>query len=132
MKPRRFLRTNHLLLSVSVAAALLGAQPAAAALTGPDVSNWQHPNGNAIDWAQVRSAGNSFAFVKATEGPTGYYQNPYFYSDWAGVRAAGMVRGAYHFARPEFSAVDQAHYFISVIGASSQPGDLPPALDLEQ
>jgi lysozyme len=132
MKPRRFPRTNHLLLSVSVAATLLGAQPAAAALTGPDVSSWQHPNGNAIDWAQVRSAGNSFAFVKATEGPTGYYQNPYFASDWAKARAAGLIRGAYHFARPQYPAVDQANYFISLVGNRSSPGDLPPVLDLEQ
>jgi lysozyme len=118
-------------LWIAATLVLIGGLPATA-LSGPDVSSWQHPNNVGINWSQVRGSGQSFAFVKATEGPTGYYQNPYFYSDWAGVRAAGMVRGAYHFARPEFSAVDQAHYFISVIGASSQPGDLPPALDLEQ
>jgi lysozyme len=119
-----------LLVSVAATLVLVGAQPAAA-LGGPDVSSWQHPNGTGINWGQVRASGMSFAFVKATEGPPGYYQNPYFYSDWAGVRAVGMVRGAYHFARPQYSATAQANFFISVIGASSQPGDLPPALDLE-
>jgi lysozyme len=124
------IRLKVLLVSVAATLALVGAQPAAA-LSGPDVSSWQHPNGTGINWGQVRASGMSFAFVKATEGPSGYYQNPYFYSDWAGVRAVGMVRGAYHFARPQYSATNQANFFISVIGASSQPGDLPPALDLE-
>ena len=132
MRQRRSLRLKLVLLSVSAAVALLAAQPAAAALTGPDVSSWQHTSGASIDWGQVRAAGQSFAFVKATEGPTGYYQNPYFASDWANIRAAGLIRGAYHFARPEFSAIDQANYFISVVGAGASPGDLPPVLDLEQ
>src|SRR5512135_2931413 len=38
---------------------------------GPDVSGWQHPAGAAINWAKVRAAGASFAFVKVSEG-TGY------------------------------------------------------------
>jgi hypothetical protein len=33
---------------------------------GPDVSGWQHPAGGGINWAAVRGAGASFAFVKAT------------------------------------------------------------------
>jgi lysozyme len=76
----------------------------AEAATGPDVSNFQHPNGAAIDWGQVRSAGHTFAFVKASEGPVGgggYYTNGWFKSDWAGAGGAGLYRGAYHFARPQ-------------------------------
>ena len=104
-------------------------------LSGPDVSSWQHPNGASVDWNQVRASGKSFAFVKATEGPSGYYTNPYFTADWAGIRAAGMYRGAYHFARPALptasSAQDQANFFISTLGNTRERGDLPPALDLE-
>jgi lysozyme len=110
---------------------LLGADSATAALSGPDVSSWQHPGGAGIDWGQVRGSGQTFAFVKATEGPTGFYQNPYFTSDWGAIRGANLIRGAYHFARPEFSASDQANYFASVIGSLNEPGDLPPVLDLE-
>ncbi len=109
----------------------------AEATSGPDVSNYQHPNGAPINWTQVRNAGHIFAYVKATEGPSsagGYYTNPYFASDWAGIGAAPMYRGAYHFARPQYplsSAVLQARYFVSVTGSMHGYGDLPPVLDLE-
>jgi GH25 family lysozyme M1 (1,4-beta-N-acetylmuramidase) len=106
--------------------------PALAAFIGPDVSSWQHPNGASINWVLVKAAGHSFAFVKATEDTT--YTNPYFAADWKAIQAAGMDRGAYHFARPSSSpqsAVNQANYFISVVGHTQSPGDLPPALDLE-
>ena len=123
-------------LGAAVAISLLGAAHAWAS-TGPDVSNYQHSGGAAIDWNQVRAAGNQFAFVKATEGPSGaggYYTNPYFSSDWAGVGGAGLMRGAYHFAQPQYpldSAVLQARYFVSVTGTMGGAGDLPPVLDLE-
>ncbi|MCB1261778.1 MAG: hypothetical protein KDB33_15530, partial [Acidimicrobiales bacterium] len=82
------------------------AQPDAAApsatVAGIDVANYQHPNGAAIDWNQVKAAGNEYVFIKATEGPiscTGtYYTNSYFKGDWAGAGNAGLYRGAYHFA----------------------------------
>jgi lysozyme len=102
---------------------------AAASPTGPDVSRWQH--GSPLSWAAVKGAGHSFAFVKATEGSG--YTNPYFASDWAGTRNAGLLRGAYHFARPSVgSAVGQARHFIAVAGTARGAGDLPPVLDLEQ
>ncbi len=97
---------------------------------GVDVSSYQH--GASLDWAQVRRAGQDFGFTKATEG-TGY-ANPYLAGDWAGMRAVGMARGAYHYARPQASlqsAVDQANYFVAVAGTTRQAGDLAPMLDLE-
>lgn len=122
-----------LLLVVEVAAAL----PASAA-TGPDVASWQHPNGAPIDWNQVRAAGHDFAFVKADEGPVAngrsYYTNPYFTQDWNGAAAAGLYRGAYHFARPKLplsTAIDDARHFVSVTGTMQGSGDLPPVLDIE-
>jgi len=98
---------------------------------GVDVSGWQH--GASLDWARVRAAGQDFGFVKATEG-SGYI-NPYLAGDWAGMRAAGMARGAYHFAAPAAalqSAVDQARYFVAATGSMQQAGALAPLLDLEQ
>jgi GH25 family lysozyme M1 (1,4-beta-N-acetylmuramidase) len=85
-----------------------------------------------IDWAAVKSGGQSFAFVKATEGGT--YTNPYFDADWAAVHDAGLYRGAYHFARPSAALGDataEAERFLAAIGTINQPGDLPPVLDLE-
>ena len=87
--------------SVLIAALLLlvvAATPAGALLTGVDVASHQHPGGAPIDWVKVRAAGHSYALVKATEGTT--YTNPYFVDDWTGAGAAGLYRGAYHYARP--------------------------------
>ncbi len=100
---------------------------------GPDVASFQHPAGVAIDWQRVHSAGASFAFVKATEGAT--YTNPYFARDYAAVHKAGMVRSAYHYARPRAtpsSARDQAKAFVNVAGTAGHKGDLPLTLDLEE
>lgn len=84
---------------------------------GPDVSSYQ-PN---VDWAQVAGAGYRFAFVKATESTN--YTNPYFAQDWPAITANGLVRGAYHFARPaDSSPLEQAAYFLAVV--APQAGDL--------
>jgi lysozyme len=126
---------KQLLAIVAAVSTLAIATPALADTTGPDVSSWQHPksqqypNGAPINWTQVRGDGRTFAFVKATEDTT--YTNPYFASDWPATKAAGLYRGAYHFARPASSALDQAAYFANAIGNQQEAGDLPPVLDLE-
>jgi len=102
------------------------------ALWGPDVSSWQHPAGGGINWAAVRGAGASFAFVKASEG-TGY-TSPYYRSDTASARAQGLYVGGYHFARPRLpfsTAATEANYFANIIGNVRGRGWLPPVLDLE-
>lgn len=94
---------------------------------GVDVASYQgYPA-----WHRVASAGYAFAFTKATED-TGYI-NPTFAHNWAGIKAAGMHRGAYHFARPGgFDAADEARYFLDAVGAVGglETGDLL-ALDIE-
>ena len=86
-------------------------------LQGIDLSSMQ-PN---TDWQQVAQT-HQFAFIKATEGAG--YINPLFARDWAGAAAAGIVRGAYHFARPDVnSAAAEADYFLAAVGLLS-PGDL--------
>jgi GH25 family lysozyme M1 (1,4-beta-N-acetylmuramidase) len=108
-------------------------QPAdAATLTGIDVSRWDHPNGAAINWPKVKSAGRSFAIIKATEGTT--YVNPYFASDIAQARSAGLVVGAYHFAQPRLpisSAAADARHYVRTVGSFRSSNLLPPILDLE-
>ena len=99
---------------------------------GPDVSGWQHPAGGGINWAAVRGAGASFAFVKASEG-TGY-TSPYYRSDTTTARAQGLYVGAYHFAQPRLpisTAATEANYFANIIGDVRGRGWLPPVLDLE-
>lgn len=93
-------------------------------LQGPDTSSYQ----GAVDWRAVAASGRAFAWSKATEGSG--YTNPYFAANWPGMRAAGLARGAYHFARPDLgSPEDQADFFLFTVG-NLQPGDLL-ALDVE-
>lgn len=124
-------RVSLTLVAVSVMVVAL-ASPASAMGSGVDVSSHQHPGGAAINWGSVKAAGQSFGFIKATEGT--HYTNPYFAADWKGAGAAGLFRGAYHFARPTLplsTAIDQARYFVSRTGAMKGGRDLPAVLDLE-
>ena len=93
---------------------------------GVDVSHWQ----GTVNWSKVKAAGMQFAFMKATESTT--YTDTQLATNWAGVAAVGMYRGAYHFARPSVgSAPAQARYFVSKVGSFQGAGTLPPVLDLE-
>ncbi|SFE06112.1 Lyzozyme M1 (1,4-beta-N-acetylmuramidase), GH25 family [Actinacidiphila alni] len=100
---------------------------AVSGLPGLDVSGWQ----GTVDWASVRSAGATFAYVKATEGTT--YTSSSFSGQYDGAYNAGLVRGAYHFAIPNNSTgAAQADYFVAHGGGWSADGKtLPPALDIE-
>jgi hypothetical protein len=80
-------------------------------IKGVDVSRYQAVSG----W----QTGIDFAFVKVTEGTT------YVNSEWVAqrdtARAAGLVVGYYHFARPG-NMVAQADLFLSKIAL--RPGDV--------
>lgn len=93
---------------------------------GIDVSNWQ---GN-IDWNNVANNGQVYAWVKASEGMT--YQDPQFINNMTNGLDAGVVMGAYHFARPDNNlATEDASNFLSTAGIYIGTGFLPPVLDLE-
>ena len=98
-----------------------------AGVAGTDVGGWQWR----ILWSHAARLGVRFAVVKATEG-TGYV-NPYFIEQYTGSAAAGMTRGAYHFALPDTSSgTAQADFFLAHGGGWSADGrTLPPALDIE-
>ncbi|KAF8068954.1 glycoside hydrolase family 25 protein [Lyophyllum atratum] len=98
-----------------------------AAPQGIDVSGYQ-PN---MNWATVKANGIEFAFIKATEG-TGY-TNPEFSNQYTGATNNGIIRGGYHFARPDVSSgATQANYFLAHGGGWSNDGrTLPGALDIE-
>lgn len=120
--------TRLLSAIVTVTALLVGTAAAASAEEGVDVSSWQHPYGAAINWSQVRGSGIDFAFIKATEGPSGSRgdsANGWYAADSHDSMAAGV----YHYARPALplsTAVDQARYFVSVTGTLHGTHDLPP------
>ena len=95
---------------------------------GVDVAAHQHPGGTPIDWSKVRTDGQSFAFVKATEG--GDWVNPHYVEDIQAANAVGLKTGAYHYARPAGDAKTQAANFAAQI-ALAPDQTLPPALDIE-
>ena len=87
-------------------------------LKGIDVSQWQ----SAINWPQVKADGYAFTMIKATEGLFGV--DPDFTANWAGAKAAGLIRGSYCFTRPEAgNPVGQAAHFVQTVG-TLDPGDL--------
>jgi GH25 family lysozyme M1 (1,4-beta-N-acetylmuramidase) len=92
---------------------------------GLDVSSYQ----GSIDWEKVHSSGISFSFIKASESTT--YRDSTFNRNWQDAKAAGVLRGAYHFMRPTDGKA-QAEVFLSMIMAGGKyDGELPPAADLE-
>ncbi len=92
-------------------------------IRGIDVSDYQ-PN---VNWQAVAKEGILFAFVKSTEGATLVSQT--FARNWAGMKAAGIQRGAYHFFRPTSSVQGQIDLFLKTVKLAV--GDLPAVLDLE-
>ncbi len=86
-----------------------------------------------INWASVKSAGVSFAFLKATQGT--YYQDASYASFRAAANAQGIVIGAYHFADPNTTptvadnAIAQANYFYAF--AKPAKGDIQMVCDWE-
>lgn len=91
---------------------------------GIDVSFYQ---GN-IDWAKVKASGVEFAFVRVSDGLVNLDSK--FAQNWSGSRAAGVIRGAYQFFRPNLDAKAQADLFLEKIGTLA-PDDLPPVIDVE-
>jgi GH25 family lysozyme M1 (1,4-beta-N-acetylmuramidase) len=96
-------------------------------IPGLDVSGWQ----TNVDWSQVWSNGGRFAYVKATESTD--YTSSQFAQQYNGSYAAGLIRGAYHFAIPNASSGGaQANFFVNNGGGWTSDGrTLPPLLDIE-
>jgi GH25 family lysozyme M1 (1,4-beta-N-acetylmuramidase) len=101
--------------------------PSVAGTPGMDVSGYQAD----VDWPTAAAGGARFAYVKATESTD--YTNPYFTQQYNGSYAAGIIRGAYHFAIPADSGgATQADYFVANGGGWSGDGmTLPGTLDIE-
>lgn len=86
-----------------------------------DTSSNNHPGNAPIDWVSVKNAGVTTAIVKATQGTN--YTNPFYASDVAGAKAAGLDVLAYHFAGFGAAASEVA-YFKSVAGSLARIVDI--------
>ena len=117
------------------------AQGFADVVKGIDISVWQHPDNQPIDFAALKSEYDvSFVVIKASDGGTRGNDNAkkWFPIDSAAARAEGLVVGAYHYAQPgnmdsntitdaklqAKRAVEQAE--------GAKVGDLPLSLDVEE
>ncbi|KAK7931913.1 hypothetical protein PG985_002625 [Apiospora marii] len=113
------------LFALLSSAALLGTTQAE--VQGFDISHYQ-PN---VNFKEAYAAGARFVIIKATEGTN--YIDPKFSEHWTGATNAGLIRGAYHFARPNSgSGAAQATFFLAHGGGWTKDGrTLPGMLDLE-
>lgn len=103
---------------------LVACAPAPVIVHGIDVSYYD----DVTDWNAAHEAGIEFAFIRVADGTQ--FQDPQFASYWAGARAAGVLRGAYQFFRPEQDPIAQADLLLQMMGPLG-PGDLPPVIDVE-
>jgi lysozyme len=130
-------------------AALLALAPAADAappnprLPGIDVSRFQ----GRIDWPTVNASDLSFAFAQASRGsgsdctvkPNRCGYDERYLANYTGAKAEGIRVGPYHrafvggdgAAGVKADARAEAKTFLYVVG-DLQPGDLRPALDMEE
>ena len=101
--------------------------PGATVVEGIDVSHWD----GVIDWGKVAGAGKKFSVAKATQSTD--FIDDKFVANWKGMKAAGVIRGAYHFFDFVTNPTAQADWFVDEIEKAGglEPGDLPPTLDLE-
>ena len=96
--------------------------PAGPTVPGIDVSSWQ----GTVDWQAVAASGVRFAFIRAFDGLGADRE---FRRNWAGAKAAGILRGVYVYFRARHSGATQAQRLLAALGADV--GELPPVLDLE-
>lgn len=93
---------------------------------GLDVSHYQ---GN-IDWQAVTSSHHpiQFVFIRSTMGEDG--KDTEFSDNWVGAKEIGLLRGAYHYYRPNEDPIKQFENFSATVILES--GDMLPVLDIEQ
>ena len=95
---------------------------------GFDVSEYK----STINWEETYSIDESFelsfVFIRATAGINKLDRR--FKDNWKGAEDRQLIRGAYHYYRPNENSLEQAELFIKTVRL--QKGDLPPVLDIEK
>ena len=97
--------------------------PTGSVTRGVDVGVYQ----GAVDWNAVAAAGYTFGIARFSDGGS---LDAQFAANWTGMKAAGLVRGAYQFFEPKQDPIAQALGLLGALGPLGV-GDLPPALDVE-
>lgn len=111
---------------------------------GADISRWQHPNDQAIDFVKMYEAGIRFVMIKAsdTRDESDALALKYLVMDHSAAQAAGIYTGFYHYAilpdvedadaiiRDATAQAQKVIWRLASIGGYTER-DLPYALDLE-
>ena len=81
-----------------------------------------------IDWQAFYNAGGRFAFIKACDGTI---KTSLFDNNWAGAKAAGVLRAPYFWLYPNscISGGGQARAWWQIV--QGDPGELPGMIDFE-
>ncbi len=90
---------------------------------GIDVSHFQ----GTVNWPAEKGKGHLFGVASVGDG---LYQDPSFATNWAAMKAAGVIRGAYQFFQPGIDPLQQADILIAKVGTLGD-GDLPATIDVE-
>jgi lysozyme len=97
-------------------------------VVGIDVSEYQ----GKIRWSYVDTLEKKYplryVFIRATVGNDRV--DSQFKQNWLGAKENEMIRGAYHYYRPNENSLEQAELFIKTV--KLKKGDLPPVLDIEK
>lgn len=95
---------------------------------GIDLSHYQ----GKINWKQIDTIYNNFKIkfvvIRATAGIN--KKDKYFDYNWEMASEKKLIRGAYHYYRPNENSIKQATNFINNV--KLHKGDLPPVLDIEE
>ena len=97
--------------------------PGPSHVEGIDVSHFQ----GTINWASQKAMGRMFGVASVGDGT---YEDPTFATNWAAMKAAGVIRGAYQFFEPAGDPIVQADILIQKVGKLGD-GDLPATIDVE-
>jgi len=94
---------------------------------GIDISHYQ----GKVEWKSIKQFKNgtdiSFIFIRAAVGED--EEDHEFETNWINAKNKNIIRGAYHYYRPDENSIKQADNFISIVNL--EKGDLPPVLDIE-
>ncbi|TRX34862.1 glycoside hydrolase family 25 protein [Flavobacterium sp. ZT3R18] len=97
-------------------------------VVGIDVSEYQ----GKIRWSYVDTLEKKYplryVLIRATVGNDRVDNQ--FKRNWLGAKENKMIRGAYHYYRPNENSLEQAELFIKTV--KLKKGDLPPVLDIEK
>lgn len=95
---------------------------------GIDVSEYQ----GEIQWEKVKNVSGTFpidyVFIRSTAGSD--RPDAAFTRNWEAAGKLKLIRGAYHYYRPDENSLQQADLFIKTV--KLRKGDLPPVLDIEK